>query len=211
MPVSDLLTLTQLLSPAFPTGAFAYSQGLEWAVSEGRVTDAAGLEAWLGDALLFGSARIDAVLLAHALRDGADLAVLDDIALALAPSRERAEETLALGGAFGRVASQVTGQGPEEHVLPVAVGRSARGLAADETVIALYLQGWAGSLAQIGVRIIPLGQTDGQRVLAALGPVIAETSAQARETGLQDLTSSTFLGDLGGMLHETMPVRLFRT
>lgn len=208
----DFLALTQLLSPAFPTGAFAYSQGLEWAVATGRVDNADGLRCWLMDGLSFGAARVDAVLLAHALQPDADLAALDAIARALAPSRERAEETVALGAAFDRVAAVLRGIPPAGHALPVAVGRVVRGLQVDpETVIALYLQGWAGSLVQIGVRVIPLGQTEGQQVLAALGAGIATLSKQALTLPVGELTTSTFTGDLGGMLHETQDVRLFRT
>uniref|UniRef100_UPI00296E387A urease accessory protein UreF n=1 Tax=Xinfangfangia pollutisoli TaxID=2865960 RepID=UPI00296E387A len=91
--MSGLLALVQYLSPAFPTGGFAYSHGLEQVIAEGTVRDAAALEAWLSDVLRHGAGWQDAVLLALTLREGADPAALADLARALAPSSERLRET----------------------------------------------------------------------------------------------------------------------
>ena len=103
------LLLVQLLSPAFPTGAFAYAQGLEWAMDSGAVHDAASLAEWLRDVLEHGSGWSDAVLLSLALRPGADHAVLDDLARALCLTAERLTETLEQGAAFARTAAPLTG------------------------------------------------------------------------------------------------------
>jgi urease accessory protein len=96
-----LLTLTQWLSPAFPLGSFAYSHGLETAIAEGCVPDAAGLEAWLGYVLRHGSGRSDAIML-HAVLRGEDPDALADLVRALAPSAERARESMSRSFAFTR-------------------------------------------------------------------------------------------------------------
>ncbi|MCU0856004.1 MAG: urease accessory protein UreF, partial [Rhodobacteraceae bacterium] len=100
MSDADLLTLVQWLSPAFPVGGFAYSHGLEWAISEGQVTDAATLQDWLSDILTHGSGRTDAVLLTRAMDPEADLALIAATARALAASKERWTETHDQGRAF---------------------------------------------------------------------------------------------------------------
>src|SRR5271165_1784130 len=88
-----LLHLLAWLSPAFPTGAYAYSHGLEWAVECGDITDGDTLRAWLADVLIHGSGRNDAILLRHAHRTACDHSALNDLAAAIAPSRERRTET----------------------------------------------------------------------------------------------------------------------
>lgn len=207
-----LLTLTQWLSPAFPTGAFAYSHGLETMVAGGAVHDAAGLEVWLTGVLRLGAGWQDAVLLAEALRPGADHAALDALARALAPSAERLQETLDQGAALARTVAAITGRPLPARALPVTLGAAAAPLGADPaTVIALYLQGFAGNLTTVAVRHVPLGQTEGQAVLARLAPVIADLAARAAEATLDDLGSAALASDLAAMQHETQPVRIFRT
>ena len=98
--LSPLLHLLAWLSPAFPTGAFAYSHGLEWAVESGDIVDGDTLHAWLTDVLAHGSGHNDVILLRHAHRPNADHVVLNELAVATAPSRERRQETLAQGTAF---------------------------------------------------------------------------------------------------------------
>jgi urease accessory protein len=207
----DLLRLTQWLSPAFPTGAYAYSQGLEWALGPGGIADAKGVQRWLARMLESGAAWQDAVLLALALDPGADLAHLDDLARALAPSSGRLRETLDQGRAFGRTLAAL-GQGAADLPLPVAVGLAARGLDLPRAVIlAQYLQAWATNLATIAVRAVPLGQSDGQRIVQALQPLILATAARAAVATEDDLGSAAFGADLAGMLQETMDVRIYRT
>jgi len=208
---AGLLTLVQWLSPAFPVGGFAYSHGLEWAISQGEVTTADSLRDWLEDILAHGSGRSDAILLACALR-GEDAAPLADLAHALAPSRERLEETLAQGRAFLATTNALTGQHLPAMPYPVAVGVAARGLGIlPERVVALYLHAFASNLVQAGVRFIPLGQTEGQQVLAALHPHIERIAGEAAFAGPDDIGTATLRGDLAAMHHETMNVRIFRT
>jgi urease accessory protein len=206
-----LLPLVQWLSPAFPTGAFAYSHGLEAVIDAGEVRNARQAQDWLSDILRFGAGWQDAVLLACALRHDADHAALAEYARALAPSRERLAETLDQGTALARgvaALAVVVDAAP----LPVVLGQAAQGLAlrADQ-VIALYLHSFAANLVSVAVRFVPLGQSDGQRILAALHPLILDLAARAATASLDDLTTATFRADLAAMSHETMDIRIYRT
>lgn len=204
--------LVQWLSPAFPTGAFAFSHGLEQAVARGAVRDAAGFQGWLRDILHHGSGWQDAVLLAEGLRPGADLAVLDDWARALAPGAERLAEMLVQGAGFARTVGAVTGRALPPRPLVVAVAEAARPLGLPPAeVIALHLTGMATNLTTIAVRLIPLGQTDGQRVLAALAPAIAALAERAAGATLDDLGSAALGADLDSLAHETLQPRLWQT
>ena len=208
---ADLLRLMQWLSPAFPTGAFAYSHGLEAVISDGEVTNAASAQDWLSDILQFGAGWQDAVLLACALRPDADHADLGDYARALAPSRERLAETLDQGTAFARAVAAL-GVTVDAAPLPVAMGQAARGLDLPaEQIIALYLHSFAANLVSVAVRFVPLGQSDGQRVLAALHPTILDLATRAATADLTDLTTASFRADLAAMRHETMDIRIYRT
>lgn len=212
MADTDLLTLTQWLSPAFPTGAFAYSHGLERVVAEGTIRDAATLEDWLTGILLYGAGWQDAVLLAQALRPGTDLDALDALARALAPSAERLRETLDQGTALARTVAGITGRSLPARALPIALGEAAQALSLPPaTVIALFLQGFAGNLTTIAVRHVPLGQTAGQAVLANLAPVLGSLAASAATATLDDLGGAALAADLAAFEHETQDVRIFRT
>ena len=204
---TDLLTLTQWLSPAFPLGSFAYSHGLEQVIADGHVPDAAGLQVWLEETLRFGAGRVDAVLLCQAL-GGADVA---DTARALATSRERWEETLAQGTAFAQTLGKM-GHKVNPAALPVALGEAARGLdLVPADVAQLYLHAFTSNLVSVAVRFVPLGQSEGQAVLAALHPVLAEVAEAAAKTDLTQIGSAALMSDIAAMRHETLDVRLFRT
>ena len=208
----DLLRLTHWLSPAFPTGAYAYSQGLEWALGPGGIADAAGVEAWLSKMLRHGSAWQDAVLLSLALEPGADLGRLSDLSQAIAPSSGRLREMLDQGRAFGLTLAAM-GQGEAAGLsLPIAVGRAARGLDLPKTVIiAQYLHGWVLNLATVAVRAVPLGQSEGQRIVQALQPLVLEVAERAALASEDDLGTSAFGADMAGMLQAGMDVRIYRT
>jgi len=207
-----LLSLVQWLSPAFPTGAFAYSHGMEWAIVQGELPDRAALQRWLEATLRFGAGWQDAVLLAQALQPGADHAGLDAIARALAPSAERLAETLEQGTAFALGVAAVTGRELVPRCLPVALGEAAAPLhLAVEQVVALSLHAFAANLVSVAVRFVPLGQSDGQAVLAALHPLIGELALAAAGATIDDIRTSALRSDLGAMQHETMDVRIYRT
>lgn len=214
------LPLTIWLSPAFPVGAFAYSHALEWAVECGDVRDAASLSAWIDDLIHLGSARNDAVLVAashRAARDASALQEINELALALAPSRERRLETAQQGTAF--VTAMRTSwpcaaldalEG--EAAYPVALGAAAG--AYDLPLAATlehFLLAFTANLVSAAVRLGPIGQTDGQRVTAAALPAITETARFALHSTLDDLGSATIRADLFSMQHETQYSRLFRS
>jgi urease accessory protein len=210
--VTALLTLVQWLSPAFPTGAFAYSHGLERVIAAGDVTDAASFEGWLRNVLHYGAGWQDAVLLCQALGPGADHDALDALARALAPSAERLQESAEQGAALARMVAGLTGRALPARMLPVAVGEAASPLGLPVADVAqLYLQGFASNLCTIATRHVPLGQTEGQSALSRLLPDVADLGQRAAGAALDDLGSCALAADLAAFQHETMDVRIFRT
>jgi urease accessory protein len=221
-----LYRLLTWLSPSFPVGAFSYSSGLEWAVEAGDIGDAASLRDWLTSMLAQGSGFCDGVFLAHAhraasSRDDALLREIAELAAAFAPSRERHLETSAQGRAFIDIARAAWDCDGLERmvsccggaiVYPVAVGVvSAAHAIALASAMQAFLHGVASNWISAGARLIPLGQTDSQRVLAMLEPVVVSTAKRALQASLDDLGSATFRADLAGMRHETQYTRLFRS
>lgn len=207
-----LLTLVQWLSPAFPTGAFACSHGMETAIADGRLATPAQVQGWLETLIAHGSGWQDAVLLAQGLNPDADLDALTDTARALAASAERWLETRDQGAAFAATVAHVNGTPQPTRPLPLAVAQSARGLDVPSVeTLTLYLNAFATNLVTIAVRAVPLGQSQGQAILAALAPVIRATAARAATASLDDLATSAFASDLAAMTHETLQPRLYRT
>jgi len=214
------------LSPAFPVGAFSYSSGIEWAVETGDIVDEATLQSWLGVMLAEGGGYCDAVLFAQAHRAalGDDDNALHDIAElagAFAPSKERHLETTAQGNAFVEAARAAWGcsaldrlksiwDGPVAYPVAVAVTAAGHGIAV-EPALAAYLQALAANWVSAGVRLIPLGQTQGLRVVAALEPAVGLTAQRALSAKLDDIGSAAFRADLASARHETQYTRLFRS
>jgi urease accessory protein len=212
-PQTALLRLLTWLSSAFPTGAFAYSHGIEWAVEAGEISDGDSLRDWLTDILTHGAARSDAILLRHAHQPNADLDALAELAAATAPARERLAETLNQGAAFTRAARAWTCPTlPDPVAYPIAVGALAglHQIDADATTIA-YLHAFIASLISAAVRMVPLGQSTGLAVLAALEPSIIQVATETSTATLDDLGTAAFRSDLAAMRHETQYTRLFRS
>lgn len=208
--VARLLTW---LSPAFPTGGFAYSHGIEWAVEVGDIRDGDSLRAWLTDLLMLGAVRSDAILLRQSCRPGADIVALAELAAACAPARERQLETLNQGAAFARAASAWGCPDlPDPVAYPVAVGAlaGAHGIEEDAACVA-FLQAVTANLISAAVRLVPLGQSAGLAVLAALEPVILAVAAETRGARLDDLGGAVFRSDIAAMRHESQYTRLFRS
>ncbi|MBQ1204136.1 MAG: urease accessory protein UreF [Loktanella sp.] len=206
-----LLTLAQWLSPAYPVGAFAWSHGLERSIGRGDIRDSAGLADWLSDVLTQGAGRSDAVLLcaAHAAKDVTPVAAL---AAVLAPSVERRMETLQQGAAFAATTRAVWQLDLPDMAYPVAVGRAARLMGIDVKPTAqLWLQAFAGNLVQAAQRLMPLGQTEAQRLLAGLAPVCIRIGAEAVQADLDDIGSATFAVDTASMQHKQQYSRIFRS
>ena len=212
MTMLELMRLLAWLSPSFPTGAFAYSHGLEWAVECGDIVDEVALGDWLSDVLAHGSGRNDAILLRHAHRGG-DVGRLNDLAIAVAGLRERRAETLDQGTAFiAAAAAWNPPELPERIAYPVAVGALAARHGIDEdATTAAYLQGFATNLISAAVRLVPLGQSAGLRVLAGLEQVILTVVNETRAATLDDIGGCAFRADLAAMHHETQYTRLFRS
>lgn len=213
------------LSPAFPVGGFSYSHGLEWVVETGTIKDAAALGAWIEDVLVHGAGRTDAIFLAEAWRavsndDAPRLGAVAELAAAFAPSAERRLETLAQGAAFLTAVRSVwphpalddLGRQHTEIAYPVAVGvaTAAHGLPLAETAQA-FVQAFAANLVSAGVRLVPLGQTDGLRVVARLEALIPHIVADALAAGLDDAGGIAVMADIASMRHETQYTRLFRS
>lgn len=212
MTERGLLVLAQWFSPAYPLGSFAYSHGLEAAVTAGWVEDAESLQDWLEDVLRHGSGRSDVIFLRLAHGEDADIAGLDSEARAYAPSRERLREAERQGAAFARTTRDIWGIDLPDAVLPVAVGRAVRLLGLDvDMAVALYLQGFAGNLVSAAQRLLALGQTEAQGVVAALHPVCAQVARDSRDTTLDDLFSICFLSDVAAMKHEIQEPRIFQS
>jgi urease accessory protein len=209
--VAPLQVLAAWLSPGYPVGAYSYSHGLEWAVEAGWVREGDGLHAWVADLVAFGAGRSDAILLAHAM-EADDPAPLAELAAALAPSAERLLETSAQGAAFARTTSAAWGIAVPAMPYPVAVGHAARllGLPARETAV-LYVQAFAANVVSAGVRLIPVGQTEGARITAALLPLAASVAEAALAAPLDAVGGSAVAADLAAMLHETQYSRLYRS
>jgi urease accessory protein len=207
-------------------GAFSYSSGLEWAVEAGDVTDAATLQRWLRTVIAHGNGFCDGVFFVQSHRAVADgdkelLRSVAELAAAFTPSRERQLETTAQGQAFLQTARAAwscdalerfaeSWDGLVAYPVAVAVAAAGHGIALEPALHA-YLHAVAANLISAGVRLIPLGQTDGQRLLAALQEVIRQTCERALGATLDDLGSAAFRADLAGMRHESQYTRLFRS
>jgi urease accessory protein len=214
-----LLRLMAWLSPAFPIGGFAWSGGLERAVHDRLVKDAAGVEAWLSTLLLRGTLWNDAVLFSQAWRHYDDEVMLRELAelgLAMAGSAERFAETLSLGRAFVTAASAwphaILDSLPGEVPFPVAVGAVA---AAHKVPLvdglAAYLHAAVSQSISASIRLGACGQVEGVAILAGLEDLIAETGRQAGMATLQDLGGAAVQAEIASLRHETQYSRLFRS
>lgn len=227
MDEDALYRLMTWLSPAYPIGAFSHSSGLEWAVEAGWVKDRASTLSWLQALLKHGASWNDAVLFTHAHRatsviDVVRLRSVAALAAAAHPAAERRLEQLSQGAAFRRSVVE-SGVGPDifgeldgELVYPIAIAvmTAAHGMPLSVALTA-FLQAGMANLVSAAQRLVPLGQTAAQIVIAALRPDVAATvrRAMALDDGdpFDSLGSATLFADLAAMLHETQYTRLFRT
>lgn len=211
MRIEQLLTLTQWLSPAYPVGAFAWSHGLERAVSRGDVSDATSLTGWLESVLVQGAGRSDAILLCAAYTAD-DVAPVAALAAALSPSLERKMETMQQGAAFAATTRAVWGFDLPDMAYPVAVGRAAKlGDLPLDPVVHVWLQAFLSNLVQCAQRLLPLGQTAGQGILHELSQTIAQIGQEALTASLDDIGSATFAIDTASMQHKAQHSRIFRS
>lgn len=229
MPPAEIpaaLRLMVWLSPGYPVGAYAYSHGLEWAVEAGDIRNEASLLEWLGDVCGHGSLRNDLILARHAHRaaqagDHRTLVELNDLALALAASRELHLETSQQGRSFldatlaawpcaplAALASHLPG--PVAYPMAVGACAGAHGVAPGP-MLATYALAFVQNLVSAALRAAPVGQAAGTRVIAALTPRLTTLAAEAEHADLEALGASTFRLDLGSFRHETQYSRIFRS
>ncbi len=221
-----LYRLMTWLSPSFPVGSFAFSSGIEWAVEAGDIHDAATLQGWIAAMLSDGAGLCDAIFVVHAhrtaaARDFAALASVAELAAAYVTSRERHLETTAQGKAFvDATKSAWNAPGLDDALAnisspiayPVAVGLvSALHNLPPAPSLHAFLHAVISNWISAGVRLIPLGQTDGQHTLAALESDASRCAERALSATLDDLGSATFRADIASMRHETQYTRLFRS
>lgn len=223
---ASLYRLFAWLSPGYPVGAFSYSHGLEQAIEAEHVTDAEGCCKWLRDIVGQGAGFSDTVFLMEAHRatelgDWGRLAAVAELAAAFASTRELALESHAQGAAFLEITRkawdcpslemlQQSWDGPFAY--PVAVGCAAAGHEIDLAPTATaYLHAFAANLVSAAVRLVPLGQTDGQKITAALEPLVAQTIARALTEDVERVCTATLMTDICSMKHEIQHTRLFRS
>ena len=231
-----LLRLQSWLSPAFPTGAYSYSHGLEWAVEAGDVHDRASLVDWLEADLSYGSGRNEAIFFVEAYRCATDYRCaadddhrarffeLAELAAAFRGTAEFALESSQQAGACLSTLRQVWPDGVldwlsetlgERHAQPalaIVLGAAAASQRIPaELALPAFLQSWLVNLVTAGVRLIPLGQTDGQFAIAELEQAVQAASTRAGKSTIDDLGSAAFMLDLASMTHETQYTRLFRS
>lgn len=215
------------LSPAYPVGAFSYSHGLEMAVEEGAVTRRDHLVAYITAALHHGAGAIDGGLLALAWRaatanDDARLDDITELGAAWRGSQELALEAAQPGGAFASVtlsawpeprlaAYNARHAGRLTHAVAFGAAAAWHGIPLREACFG-WLNAFATNIVSAGVRLIPLGQTDGQIATAALVPaVLIATEAALAVADPDDLGTASPVLDLFSMRHETQYTRLFRS
>lgn len=221
-----LYRLLAWLSPAYPIGAFSYSHGLETAVEDGLVCDRAELVDYIATVLRAGAGRVDGALLAAAWRaaeagEDAALDAIADLAAAWRGTAETALETMQQGTAFVGVTQSawpeprfaaLAARHPRRLAHPVAFGAAAawHGLAL-RPALAGWLGAFAANLVSAGVRLVPLGQTDGQIATATLHRVVEAAADAAMAAELDAIGSAAPVLDLLSMRHETQYTRLFRS
>ena len=206
---SQLLMLFNWMSPTFPIGGFAYSHGFEQAIADGDVQSAETVESWITDLLQSGSAWNDAVLFAQSWHDD-----VNALALALAGSAERYSETTQLGRNFNIAANVWLGTAltQDDVAYPAAAGQACAQAGIDKAQALLaFLQGFAAAQISVAVRLVPLGQTKGLRVLRNLSPIIEEVAQRAAKATFDDLGSNCIRAEIAAMKHETLQPRIFRT
>ena len=212
-----LYRLLAWTSPAYPTGAYSYSHGLEFAVEDGLVRDRASLVAWIGHILRHGAGWVDAVLFARAYEAGDEtLREIAELAMVWRGTSETALESTQQGTSFLAVTRNAWPDdglnllGDRPVALPIAFAVVAHSVPRDAALTA-FLHSVAANLVSAGVRLVPLGQTDGQRAIADLAPVVAEVAARAADCPLDRLGSAAPMVDWTSMRHETQYTRLFRS
>ena len=215
----SLAKLLQLASPTLPVGAYSYSGGLEAACEAGVVSDAASAERWIGDVLEWSTARMEAPILLSFLSgfEKKDLKKAEKTNEMFLASRETAElraETVQMGYSLNRLLKDIgVGEVPvEEPSFPAAFAfAAAHWKIKPEDALQAYLWAWLENQVMAAVKTVPLGQTDGQRILLSLGNLLPAMVEKAKSLKEEDL--GNFVPGLAMLssMHETQYSRLFRS
>jgi urease accessory protein len=224
-----LLKLQSWLSPAFPNGAYSYSHGLEWAVEVGHINSRQSLVDWLEADLCYGTGRNEAIFFCEAFRcaiDGNDARLADVVELAAASrgtsefALESSQQAAACLATLRQVwpdrildsLTEILCRCQVQPVVAVVLGaRTAREGIPVSVALPGSLHSYVANLVIAGVRLIPLGQTDGQLAIAELERAILSASAQARDATIDDLGSAAVMVEFASIAHETQYTRLFRS
>ena len=220
-----LLRLQSWLSPTFPIGAYGYSHGLEWAVEAGDVDSRASLIDWLEADLCYGSVRNEAIFFSEAYHcvvadDHARLAQVAELAAVSRGTREFSLEASQQAAACLTMLQQVwpdpkldaLSRIPVSPILAVVLGvRSAREHIPANIALPAFLYSYVANLVTAAIRLIPLGQTDGQLAIVALEQAVLSTGLYARNASLEEIGSAGFMVELSSIRHETQYTRLFRS
>jgi urease accessory protein len=224
-----LLRQQSWLSPAFPTGSYSYSHGIEWAVEAGYIHGRESLVDWLEADLRYGSGRNEAIFFIEAWRcatedDWEKLLEVAELAAAFRGtsefSLESSQQATACLATLRRVwpdrvvesLSELLLERSVPPALAVVLGARAAGQRVPYSLaLPAFLQSYVANLVTAAVRLIPLGQTDGQLAIAELEQAVLAASAQAEQATVRDLGSAAFMVDLASASHETQYTRLFRS
>ena len=216
-------------SPSFPIGAFSYSHGIEYAVEADLVWDGESLEHWIRSVIIDGDGRSDAILfrLAYEATKTENRAALQEIielASAMRATSEFAVESREQGGAFFKIAISAW-PNPDFEIVENLINGNESSLAYPisfavvcavhsvplESSLYAYLHGYVSNLVSTGIRLIPLGQTDGQSVIANLEADVASAVDSAMRTSLDDLGAATPITISTYTPHEPQYTRSFRS
>lgn len=223
----QLARLLQLASPALPVGAYTYSQGLEWAVESGIITDETTAGRWISDLMQHGIGRYEAPLVsalmqAWAAGNTGEIARLNGEFLASREAAELRAETAQMGFSLHRLVRDLRepGLAAVESTLAdlgeIAFPTGWAGLAAYWKIAALdaltaYLWSWAENQVMAALKAVPLGQAAGQRLLAELGGKIPAVAVNAQRLPETQWTNFTPAFAIACARHETQYSRLFRS
>jgi urease accessory protein len=218
----QLTKLLQLASPALPVGAFSYSQGLESAVEAGIVRDAADTQRWIADVLALSLARMEAPVLLRLMgawsrqdMDGVDH--WNGLFLASRESAELRAETAQMGYSLARllpdlISTPLKLDTLDEIAYPTAYACAAAHWQIDPPqALVAYLWSWLENQVMAALKAVPLGQTDGQKILLGLSGAVtlaAEIAATLDDDALGNFAPGFALLSCQ---HETQYSRLFRS
>lgn len=220
----SLLSLLQLVSPTLPVGAYSYSEGIETLVQANQIASAAALEQWLGQELRYGAIRVEAAVLVRAYQAAAQpnlsqLKYWNQWISAFRETVELREQSWQMGRSLSRLLGslqpevepilQALGE-PCNFVVAFAIGAAAWQIDCASAVLG-YLQSWAANLINAGVRLVPLGQTQGQHLLLNLHTQLEQTCEQVLVLTDDQLECCSWGVSIASMNHDTLYSRLFRS